>query len=135
MQTIKLRELIESKGLKLEYVGKKLFPTNRYPYLALRRVLDGLALLDSTQISILSQITETPIQDIFEGATWKGTQTGSTITLASGNYTAELNTETWLTKVYENGTLFHEVLIANEGVSLSKYLKFLSNIIENKNNK
>lgn len=133
MQTINLKQLLDDKGLKYEFVGQKLFPRNRYPYLAIKRVMDGKAVLDADQISLLSQITGVPIGLLFEGGNWRGSQKGDIITFTSDKYTAELDVRNWETRVYENGTLFHEVLIHGGGITLSAYLKHLTNIVINKN--
>lgn len=133
MQTINLKDILDAKGLRYEFVGQKLFPKNRYPYLAIKRVMDGKAVLDADQISLLSQLTDIPVGLLFGGGGWKGTQKGEVITFTAERFTAELNTQTWQTKVYENGTLFHEVLIHTEGIALSTYLKHLSTIVINKN--
>lgn len=129
MQTIKLRELIESKGLKFEYVGKRLFPKARFPYMAIKRVMDGKAVLDANQISLLSQITETPISGLFAGGEWVANMTSETITFTSGEYTAELYPKSWHTKIYKNKDMFHEVILAHAGITLSEYLKLINEII------
>lgn len=132
MQTIKLREIIEAKGLTFEHVGQKLFPKARFPYMAIKRVMDGKAVLDADQISILSQLTDIPVGYLFSGGEWGASLKGSIITFTSGEYIAELNTQTWQTKIYEKGALFHDVLIHPEGVALSSYLKQINEIIINK---
>jgi len=47
----------------------------------------------------------------------------------SGNFRAELDTNTWVTKVFDNDSLFHESVIHSDSTPLSVYLTQLTKIV------
>lgn len=131
MKSIDLKKLMDSHGLKKRDVATQLFPGIKYPVLALNRVLKGEALLDTDQISKLAAILKVPISTLFNEKTqWEmqGTKTG--ITLTTGKYRAELDTNTWLTRVFANDTLFHEAILHNGRIYLSEYIEMLNQIVD-----
>lgn len=130
MKTIDLNKLIESKNLDVKELAKQLFPSAKYPKLALDRILNGSSFLDSNQISILSMVTQIPIGLLYENGNWesiKGEQ--NILKFATNEYVAELNTETWMTKIYKDGSIFHEEIIHNGSIPLSEYLSLLTDLI------
>lgn len=129
MQTINLKRIIEKQDLKPKWVAEQLFPENKYPKLALDRVLDGKAFLDTNQVSRLSAITGIPINFLYSGGEWEMKSTENKISFTSDDYFAELNTQTWKTEIYHKGSIFHETLIHSEGIPLSEYLSQLTNLI------
>ena len=48
--TINLKELVEQRGLRLQEMAEILFPDNRFPRAALKRVLNGKTLLNSSHV-------------------------------------------------------------------------------------
>lgn len=128
MQKINLKKAIKDSGLNNSEIAKQLFPKNKYPSLALNRVIQGKAFLDSAQISKLSLLLNISISDLF-GATWKSKKVGHIMTLTTGNYKAELDTQLWITKIFDKDSLFHESVIHNGSVGLSIYLSALNTII------
>lgn len=129
MKIFDLKEIIEKQNLVVKEVAKELFPTNKYPKLALDRVLSGKAFLDTNQVSKLSMMTGISIEKLYSGGQWKASATDDKLKFTSENYTAELNTETWITKIYHKDSLFHEAIIHNGNIALSEYLTKLTNII------
>lgn len=134
MKTINLEKIITDHALDVREVGKELFPSAKYPKLALDRILKGEAFLDTNQVSKLSLITGIPIEVLFSGGEWKTQGSENKITFTSEDYKAELDTLTWVTKVYYKGSLFHEEIISQKHIELSEYLETLRNLI-NKYNK
>lgn len=130
MKTIDLSKIIEDRGLNTKEVAKELFPKNKYPKLALDRVIKGEAFLDTNQVSRLSLITGVPIQFLYSNGEWKTTsKEEGIVTFQTGEYRAELNTGEWITKIYHKGSIFHESVIHQESITLSKYLKSLTELI------
>ncbi len=128
MQKIDIKKIIKNNNLDTLEVAKHLFPENKYPSLALKRVIKGDAFLDSDQISKLSLLANIQIGELF-GATWKSKKIGDIMTLTTGNYKAELDTMTWVTKIFDKGSLFHESIIHSGSIPLSRYLNTLNTII------
>lgn len=134
--TIK-KELIETSGLTLKEVAEQLFPGNKYPYLALRRVLSGEAMLDMAQASKLSLLTGIPIEQLYSGSGWTGpapSDQKNVLVLENQDYRAELNTATWVTKLFHKNSLFHESVIHAGTISLEEYVQSLDQLITNYQN-
>ena len=129
MKTFNLKEIIEKQGLSTKDVAIQLFPSNKYPKLALDRVLAGKAFLDTNQVSKLSMITGIAIDELYIGGEWKATSAKDKLRFTTGEYVAELDTKTWITKVYHNDSLFHDAVIHSGSISLSDYLTELTNLI------
>jgi hypothetical protein len=132
MKTINLKEIIEKQNLDTKEVAEQLFPNNKYPKLALDRVLSGKAFLDTNQMSKLSMLTGIPIEKLYSGSEWKPSNQKGIHKFTNGEYVAELDTKTWITKIYKNDSLFHEAIISDGSIALSVYLSELTSII-NKN--
>ena len=129
MKKIDLKKIIHAKKLDAKEVAAQLFPTHKHPKLALDRVLAGEGVLDANQISRFSFYSGIPIAELYEGAGWRSTSDGSTHVLTNGDYTAELDTATWTTKVYHKKSLFHEFVIHSSTISLGVYVETLNSVI------
>ena len=130
MKTIALDKIIEKKKLDKKDLAQRLFPGNKYASLSLNRVIKGDGFLDSNQISLLSELTGIAIGNLYSGNEWDLKNNKGLTVLTSGNFRAELDTKTWVTKVFDNDSLFHESVIHSGTTSLSVYLTQLSEIIE-----
>lgn len=131
MQKLELQKIIDRYELDVHEVAKKLYPSAKYPKLAIDRVISGDALLNSEQVALLSAITGVPIGFLYSGGdwTWNGTAKENILSFSTEDYTAELDTNTWTTKIYHKGSLFHDAVIHSGSVPLSEYLSTLSNLI------
>lgn len=132
MRTINVKEITETRGLDIKEVARQLFPKNKYPDLALNRVMKGKNVLDADQISKLALLSGLTISELFSGDAWKsGPNKENCMTFVNGEYTAELNTTNWTTKVFHNETMFHEEVITPGSLPVSEYLSQLDLIINN----
>jgi len=126
MKKIDLKKIIEAKNLNVKEVALELFPGNKYPHLALKRVLLGEGVLDADQISRFSLYSDIPISELYTGANWKSTIQDRTHVLINGQYRAELDTKTWTTKLFHKNSIFHEFIIHSSGISLGDYIERLN---------
>lgn len=135
MKTIALAEIIKEKDLDIDMLSKQLFPSVKYPRHALTRVMRGEGQLDAEQISKLSAITNIPIEELFtvEGWKTKGSKEGI-FEFTLGEYSAIVDLPNSKTVIMHSGSSFHEEIIHDKSISLSKYLKHLTQVI-NKNSK
>lgn len=132
MKTINIKEIIIEKLLDTNEVAVHLFPKNKYPRLALNRVMAGTAVLNADQISKFSLFSDVPIADLYEGKNWKAIkETGKekVLILTSGKYRAELNTENWTTKLFHKDSLFHEFVMSSKTLTLREYTTYLDELI------
>lgn len=131
MRTIKVKEIIETRGLDIKEVARQLFPRNKYPVLALNRVIKGESVLDADQISKLALMSGLKISELFSGENWKATARKGVHVFTNGEFRAELDSETWITKVFHKDSMFHESIINSGSTPVSEYLSQLDLIINN----
>lgn len=130
MRKIDLDSIIKMYDLDVNEIAKHLFPDNKYARLALNRVLSKKAVLDATQISRLAMFIDIPISALYSGKEWKSKRNRDLIVLTADDYTAELNTKTWLTKIYHKKSLFHEAVIHDGSIPLNEFINKLNIEIE-----
>jgi len=129
MQNLDLVKLIKELDLDPGIIARELFPGNKYPDLAMRRVLKGESFLNTQQVSRLSLFTGIPISSLFSGGKWKAQSSKGKHIFTNGDFTATLNTETWTSSVFHKGNLFHEEVIHSNKIPLSEYINMLNNLI------
>lgn len=130
MKKLNLKKIIDNQHLDVDNLAKQLFPTAKHPKRALDRIVSGEALLDSNQISLLSMITDLPIGLLYEGGDWQQKEAVSNLLkFGTEDYTAELDTTTWITKIYHKESLFHESVICSGAIPLSDFLNSLTDLI------
>jgi len=133
MKTINLKEIIEKSNLDINDVAIQLFPGNKYARLALNRILSGKAVLDADQISKLSLLANIPISQLYEN--WKATYNGDkgVHTFTYGDFTAYLDTNKWVTRIFHKNSKFHESFIHSGSIKLSEFLDNINIQIKNFN--
>jgi len=135
MQTIDLEKIIRELGLTKEgkfIIAQQIFPENKYPVLALNRIISGEAVLDANQISKLSMLLGIPIDQLF--GSWKTIKHKQTYIFTNGNYRAELDTITWQLLIFDNNSLFHEEVIFPPSITVKDLLSLLNKQIKNHEN-
>lgn len=135
MRTIDIKKVIDSAGLDFKEVATQLFPKNKYPDLALNRVIKGMNVLDADQISKLALMANVPISDLFSGGKWKAVSNGKIHIFSNGDYKVELDPETWISRIFHKGSLFHESVIHSGATPLSEYLENIDILINQFQNK
>lgn len=128
-KSIDLKGIIASQNLDPKELAKQLFPGNKHPKLALNRVLAGEAVLDADQISKLASLTGLTPDELYSENGWKSTSKNGKMIFQNGDYKAELDTETWVTKIFHNDSLFHETVMTPSTTPISTYIKQLELII------
>lgn len=121
-------------NLKASYIGAHLFPNNKEPRQAVRRVARGEAFLNSEQIAKLSELLNVPIATLFyDTKAWEiesNTNLKNRINFRTYDYFAELNTETMETTLSRNDVLMFEKIITHDrGIGLTEYLAQLTDLI------
>ena len=129
MQTINLDKIIKDSSLTKKEVAQQLFPGNKYPTLALNRIIADEAVLDANQISKLSMLLGVSIDQLF--GSWKVTSHERVHTFTNRDYRAELDGITWRFKIFDNNSLFHEEVIFPPGITINDLLSLLNTLIQN----
>ena len=132
MKRINLSAIIEARALDTNEVAEVLFPSVKYPRLALNRILSGEAVLDADQISKLSSYTGISIGYLFSGGEWElKLKPKHVVEFLAGDYRAELNTKSWIIKVFSKKSLFHEEVIVGQNTPISSILEYLDKLVIN----
>lgn len=133
MQTLDLSRIMATANLKASYIGAHLFPDNRDPSKAVRRVMNGKSFLNSDQVAKLSELLNVPIGLLFDDAAWDMTAPAgrrNILNFRSYDYFAELNTETMQTTISKNGLVFFEKILTHDrSIGLLDYLSQLTDLI------
>ena len=129
MSKIDIGQIIEKAGLDKKDVASQLFPDNKYPELALRRIMLGESNLDSQQISKLAALAGMGVTELFGPTGWRNFAQEGKLIFENNDYRAELDTIGWTTKIFHKGSMFHEEVIHTDMIPLSSYLKNLDAII------
>jgi len=131
MHTLKIAQAVTASGLNRKEVAANLFPAHKHPLMALERVISGEGDLSSTQVSKLALMAGMPVEALFLGGDWRKEGVNNGVRFTRGEYTAELDTKTWITSIYRNSDLKHESVIHSGTTALSVYLAALEDIINN----
>lgn len=131
MSKINLSKILEGANLKKSDVASKLFPHVQYPSMAINRVIKGEALLDEEQISMLASLAGCTIDQLYRGGgEWRSKEVSkSSITLIKNEWEAVLDRESWTSRIFKNGTLFHETIMHSHAITLKEYISTIEEII------
>ena len=127
MKTVNIKKLIKNEDT--DQIAKLLFPNNRYPGLALGRVLKGKSELNTIQVSRLASVLGLEIHELFSVDSWTAERKFNFHIFKRDGYTAKLNTCSWLTSIYKDDSLFHESVLSKKTVPLSEYISEINLII------
>lgn len=132
MGTFNLIRIIETHKLNREALANELFPNNKFPEVALKRVLNGLSFLDTNQLNILAGILGLQVSDLFLNEMWSTMMHNDKIIFIRNDYRVELHTETLVTYIYyKNKLVASETIIVEKNIKLSDYLKSVNETIIN----
>lgn len=130
-QTLDLKGIIARSKHDKKVIAAQLFPHAKYPDMALARVLKGAGQLDADQISKLAHMHGTTASALFEGYSWQSKSSNGVTTFQLGQYTAELDTsvDPWVSRLHDNGSLFHETVLHSRNVPVSELLAGYNELI------
>ena len=124
---IDLKKLIREYSLNKEVLARHLFPNNKYPVLALNRVVAGKSTLNENQISELSTFSGIPIEVIFSGG-WVHRTVGKVHIFEFEDFKAELNTENNMTVLFYRQKPVVKKIIHQGDIVLGEYFEKLNSL-------
>ena len=130
MIKIDLRKIVEQMDMSKKDIALQLFPVNKFPVLALNRVMSGDAVLDADQISKLSMLSGLSPNEMY--SSWSMKSKDGILIFTHDNYRAELNMNDWNTKLFYRDTLYHDFILHTRHIKLEDYLDILNTQIEKK---
>jgi len=130
-----LLKIIQDNDLPRKEVANKLFPGNKYPGMALKRVIKEGLPLDNFQTEILAGMLGVTASELI-GDNWKAKASKDGVhTFEFGEYTARLNTNNWITQLSHAGKRINEAVVHSKALPLSDYFEQLNKLIENYENR
>lgn len=127
-----LKTIIEKYALDERTIALMLFPDNKRPTSALKRVKDGLALLNTEQFAKLASYIGVTMDQLNKNGWASKPAQSNEIRLVHGDYEAILDKENLETRVFHKGTLFHEEIHPTPAMKLSDFITNLDEIIKNR---
>ena len=116
MEKFDISKVIERYKLNSDEVAKVIFPSAKYPKLALDRVIKGEGNLNTEQIEKLANHIGVLIQDLFFIDTWKG------------------STEDVFLSIYKNNELIEQKISDMSTMTIQEFINFLDTAIINYEN-
>lgn len=130
MNRINVKKIMADKGLSATQLGKVLYPNNRYPHMAVARLLKEDAALNSDQVDRLANYLGVGISQLYDGAgAWSWVTHKNVHTFTNGEYTAYLDINTFTTRLFHNNSMYHEAIIHSKQTTLSEYLDNINYLI------
>lgn len=127
---IDITKVIDRYGLNKKEVALRLFPGNSRPDAALNRLISGEGSIYLKQVQALAEMARIKITDLLQSK-WSSKAEENLIVFSSPGYRAELNRDTWLTRVYADGELCSETVITGPNCTISEYIIALDGLITN----
>lgn len=133
METFNLKKIINANFLDQQILAKELFPENKFPNAALKRILDGKAFLDTNQLQTLAKILRINVQQLFADSDWWHKEMNNEkIIFKKNNFRVELFLNNLTTVIYKNDKIISsEVIIPDNNIKLSEYLNLVDKTILN----
>lgn len=125
---IDVKKFMADHNLETKEVAKAMFPTNQYPKMAFKRIVDGEGLLDSDQLVRLAALARVSVAELFNG-NWASKSNRKSFILEKGEYRAELEWSTWITRIFHRESMFHEKVLTQPTIPMSKYIEEIEGII------
>lgn len=130
MQSFNLEYIIAKNDLNKDFLAADLFQNNKYPRIALERVLAGKSNLDTMQLDILAKILGLHVSELFQETTWNRLDHVDKIVFARRNCRVELNLKTLIADVYKDDSLLVvESVICDKSIMLTEFLKTVNNLV------
>lgn len=129
-QKFNITEVIECYKLDVNDVAEVLFPNVRYKKLALKRVLDGEATINTEQLQALADLAGVLISDLFHIDEWKGSTEDGCLTFLKGDYKVKLNYNgAWLS-LYKNTELLKQEMFT-PNMTLNEFISHITKLTTN----
>lgn len=134
MEKFDISKVIERYKLNSDEVAKVIFPSAKYPKLALDRVIKGEGNLNTEQIEKLANHIGVLIQDLFFIDTWKGSTEDGCLTLLKDAYKVKLNYKGVFLSIYKNNELIEQKISDMSTMTIQEFINFLDTAIINYEN-
>ena len=128
---INIKKILEDKGVSKTQIASLVFPDVKFPQRAFSRVLTGKTELTVSQAATIAEFLDVRIEDLYEPDRWlwDNSKDGKCIFLYGNNFRAEIDTQTWKTRLYHKDELITEEVICDEHVPIGEYFAKLKRLV------
>lgn len=128
MKYFNLNNIITAYSLDTDKLAKALFPSAKYPKLALDRILKGEASLSVDQLEKLATFIGVMPSELFGLDTWKDASENGLLMFKKGAFLVKLNHSYTFLTLYKNDIFVTHGFI-DKGISVSDFIKYLDDLI------
>ena len=125
-QTFNINKIISHYKLDVNEVDEVLFPHVRYKTLALNRILNGEAYLDTQQIEKLAEYIGVFVHELFTFDEWKGTYEDGSITWAQGEYKVKLHYNGTFLTMYKGTKAIYQELESPKNTTVEEFISHIN---------
>lgn len=128
---INIKKILEDRGVSKAQIAALVFPTVKFPQRAFSRVLTGKTELTASQAATIAEFLGVRIEDLYEPDRWlwNNSKDSEIIFLYGNNFRAEVNTQTWNTRLYYKDELIREEVVCDGQIPVGEYLDKLKKIV------
>ena len=130
MKNFDLNKIIEAHQLDEKKVAERLFPTAKYPLLALNRIRKGESFLDTKQLAILENLTGLSLADMLGQADkWSASAKEGILLFTKRDYIAKVSSS-FHVDLYKGDKRITSFLIQADSISVENFINMLNSKIE-----
>lgn len=120
---INIKKILEDKGVSKTQIACLVFPDVKFPQRAFSRVLTGKTELTVSQAATIAEFLGVRIEDLYEPDRWlwDNSKDGKHIFLYGNNFRAEVDTQSWNTRLYYKDELITEEVICDGQTPIGEY--------------
>lgn len=128
MKYFNLNNIIAAYSLDIDKLAKALFPSAKYPKLALDRILKVEASLSVDQLEKLAAFIGVMPSELFMLGTWKDASENGLLSFKKGVFLVKLNHGNTFLTLYKNDEAVTQRFI-DSGISVSDFIKYIDDLI------
>lgn len=128
---INIKKILEDKGVSKTQIACLVFPDVKFPQRAFSRVLTGKTELTVSQAATIAEFLGVRIEDLYEPDRWlwDDSKDGKHIFLYGNNFRAEVDKQTWNTRLYHKDELITEEVICDGQTPIGEYFAKLKRLV------
>lgn len=125
-----INAVMQYYDLNPDDISQVLFPSCKYPKVALNRVLKGEANLDTEQLGLLAEHLGIFVHDLFfVSGEWKGATEDGCLVFMKENFRVKLNYKGVFLSLYHKGELIHQELNLHN-MSVPVFIEYIDSLIK-----
>ena len=131
MEHLDIHKIMKYYALDKEVIAKLLFPGVKHPIESLRRVLNGVSVLDVNQVALLANYLGVLVSDLYSlSNNWKGKTEEGYLVFIKGPYKIKLGYKGIFITVYKDNELIDSHVNSYTHRTIPEFINYINNLIE-----